>query len=230
MDEKLRMDMMASRVRISLASLAVAAAFMGALPANVALAEDDGMTFEQRMIDKLMKGLGATDGTDDGIDYRERPSLVVPRNLDLPPPEQATAAPANWPKDPDVAERKARRAANASLASEPEWKAARPLSPEELAKGRNPNSARVTSSSAFRRDGEALSGDELGYKGNIFGTIFKGKKQEAATFKGEKPRASLTAPPSGYQTPSPNYTYGEGEKEAVQIQPREGAPLRPGQF
>jgi hypothetical protein len=39
----------------------------------------------------------------DGIDYRERPPLVLPPKIDLPPP-QASAATQNpaWPNDPDV--------------------------------------------------------------------------------------------------------------------------------
>ena len=38
---------------------------------------------------------------------------------------------------------------------------------------------------------------------NIFGN-----KAEQAQFVHETPRVNLTQPPSGYQTPSPNYPYG----------------------
>jgi hypothetical protein len=34
------------------------------------------------------------------------------------------------------------------------------------------------------------------------------KKEEYGTFTGEPPRASLTDPPPGYQTPSPDQLYG----------------------
>ncbi len=34
------------------------------------------------------------------------------------------------------------------------------------------------------------------------------KKEQYATFTGEPPRASLTDPPPGYQTPSPDQPYG----------------------
>jgi hypothetical protein len=34
------------------------------------------------------------------------------------------------------------------------------------------------------------------------------KKEEYGTFTGEPPRASLTDPPPGYQTPSPDQPYG----------------------
>jgi hypothetical protein len=36
------------------------------------------------------------------------------------------------------------------------------------------------------------------------------KDGESATFTGEPPRSSLTEPPPGYQTPSPNQRYGIG--------------------
>jgi hypothetical protein len=36
------------------------------------------------------------------------------------------------------------------------------------------------------------------------------RKEEYGTFTGEPPRASLTDPPPGYQTPSPDQPYGIG--------------------
>jgi hypothetical protein len=36
---------------------------------------------------------------------------------------------------------------------------------------------------------------------------------DAAKFTGEPPRVSLTAPPPGYQTPSPEQPYGVGESK-----------------
>ena len=53
---------------------------------------------------------------------------------------------------------------------------------------------------------------ELGSKG-LFGSLFSGgfgNKTETAEFSGEPVRESLTAPPAGYQTPSPNHPYGVG--------------------
>src|SRR5262249_31358640 len=70
--------------------------------------EDDDKTFEEKIIDNLMRGIGATNMDNTGIEYRERSPLVVPPKLDLPPPAAATEAQApNWPKDPDEAKRKA---------------------------------------------------------------------------------------------------------------------------
>ena len=54
----------------------------------------------------------------------------------------------------------------------------------------------------------------LAYKGNLFGTMFGSKKEETAKFTGEPPRASLTDPPPGYQTPSPDQPYGVGKATA----------------
>ena len=68
--------------------------------------EDDGKTFEEKLMDNLMSGLGGKKLEDGSIDYRERSPLVVPSKIDLPPPQtgRPKLAP-NWPKDPDVAER-----------------------------------------------------------------------------------------------------------------------------
>jgi hypothetical protein len=56
-----------------------------------------------------------------------------------------------------------------------------------------------------------MSPSELGSKG-IFGSLFKKDDGgESAKFTGEPPRASLTAPPRGYQTPSPDQPYGVGK-------------------
>src|SRR3984957_9034179 len=62
--------------------------------------EDDGKTFEEKIIEGLMSGIGGTNMENRGIDYRERSPLVVPPRIDLPPPVTATTAPkvANWPK------------------------------------------------------------------------------------------------------------------------------------
>ena len=48
-----------------------------------------------------------------------------------------------------------------------------------------------------------------------FSGLFGGNKTETAPFKEEPTRDSLTQPPPGYQTPSPNYAYGTGPKESL---------------
>ena len=59
-----------------------------------------------------------------------------------------------------------------------------------------------------------LSPSQLGFTGSFSG-LFGGNKAETAPFKGEPTRESLTQPPVGYQTPSPNFAYGTGPKESL---------------
>ena len=71
--------------------------------------DDDDKTFEEKIIEGIMRGIGGTNMENRGIEYRERSPLVVPPKIDLPPPQEATVqktAP-NWPKDPDEQRRKA---------------------------------------------------------------------------------------------------------------------------
>src|ERR1700704_1080924 len=75
--------------------------------------DDDDKTFEEKIIEGVMAGLGGTRMENRGIEYRERSPLVVPPKIDLPPPESASdeVKNKNWPKDPDEARRKAAIAA-----------------------------------------------------------------------------------------------------------------------
>ena len=71
----------------------------------------DQRSFSEKFVDGFKSTIRGTSMDNRGIDYRERSPLVVPPNLDLPPPAAAVAsnAPkvANWPKDPDERQRKA---------------------------------------------------------------------------------------------------------------------------
>jgi hypothetical protein len=59
-----------------------------------------------------------------------------------------------------------------------------------------------------------LSPSQLGYNGGLMG-LFGGNKAESTPFTGEPTRETLTQPPTGYQTPSPNFAYGTGPKESL---------------
>lgn len=180
--------------------------------------EEDDKTFEEKIIEGIMAGIGGTNMENRGIDYRERSPLVVPPKLDLPPPASASAevkAP-NWPKDPDEARRKAAIAARKKENKDPR-EASRILTPAELAVGKTAGPARtnndpVQPGSSYNNP--ILSPSQLGYSGGLSG-LFGGNKSETAPFKGEPTRESLTQPPSGYQTPSPNFAYGTGPKESM---------------
>jgi hypothetical protein len=137
-----------------------------------------------------------TDGDDKKsskeIDYRERSPLVVPRSLDLPPPESGgTADPANWPRDPG-----ARKAA------------ADPKKTKRAAVTQQPGTSELpdNGSSAIR-----FTPSQLGFNsGSNWLDMFNSNPTEVGQFKGEPNRESLTQPPAGYQVPSPDYAYGIG--------------------
>lgn len=181
---------------------------------------DDGLTFEERIIDNLMTGLGAKSAASKGIDYRERSPLVVPPNLTLPPPSSAVQATApNWPKDPDIAKRKAMIEARKKEVKKEPWQAAVPLTPAEIEAGRKQQAAVEGNKEPVEpgvTKNPSLMPDQLGYSGGLLG-MFKGNSSEAKPFKGEPTRDSLTEPPPGYQTPSSNFAYGTGpQKPKVQ--------------
>jgi hypothetical protein len=179
--------------------------------------EEDDMTFEEKIIDGIMRGMGGTNMENRGIAYRERSPLVVPPKLDLPPPA-ATAAEAkvpNWPKDPDEQRRKAAAAARKKDNKDPR-EASRVLTPAELAVGKTAGPARKDNDPVqpgTNSNNPVLSPSQLGYTGGL--SLFGGNKMETAPFKGEPTRETLTQPPPGYQTPSSNFAYGTGPKESL---------------
>jgi hypothetical protein len=180
--------------------------------------DDDGMTFEEKIIDNIMRGVGGTNMEKNGIDYRERSPLVVPPKLALPPPGTAAAESkvTNWPKDPDEARRKAAIAARKKANKDPQ-QSARTLLPSELDQK---TAKRTSGDESMERPGNApimMTPSQLGYDGGVLG-FFKGNKSESTEFKGEPTRDSLTQPPVGYQTPSPNFAYGTGPKESLNKQ------------
>ncbi|WP_298367280.1 hypothetical protein [uncultured Bradyrhizobium sp.] len=174
---------------------------------------DDGLTFEERIIDNLMTGLGAKSAASKGIDYRERSPLVVPPKLDLPPPASAAQVNApNWPKDPDIAARKAAIAARKKEVKKEPWQEAVPLTQAEIEAGRKQQTATDGRKEPLEpgvSTNPSLMPSQLGYTGGLLG-MFKGNSSESKPFKGEPTRESLTEPPPGYQTPSSGFAYGTG--------------------
>ena len=212
------------------AAAAVALAVALAWSAGSARAEDaeEEVPLDTKLFRQFMKDLGLQrDGSP--IDYRERAPLVVPPSRDLPPPRDEADVVAKtpaWPKDPDVARRKQEQAAEkAKLKGNltPEEQA-RALRPDELDK---PGAGEKTSADAkgagksVEDSSRALMPSDLGTKTEkIFGSIwssFTPAKPEQAPFTGEPPREAMTAPPAGYQTPSPNYPYGVGVQDKRKV-------------
>ncbi|HZP71011.1 MAG TPA: hypothetical protein VFB29_13800 [Pseudolabrys sp.] len=188
-------------------------ACLSALPARAA---DDELPVDQKILRGIMEGLGLKRDGEPGITYQERSPLVIPPSRDLPPPEQTDAAAANpaWPKDPDVERRKAEAAAekNRNISDERE-REQNPLRPDQLTPGGRPKKRQqARTDDGYQAPASGFSSQlppsELGYTGNLFGAMFGNKKEETAKFTGEPPRTSLTEPPAGYQTPSPDQPYG----------------------
>ena len=209
----------ASNLALRLAAIALGIGLVMTAGAVRAQEDDeDDKTFEEKIIEGIMAGIGGTNMENRGIDYRERSPLVVPPKIDLPPPASASAdvkAP-NWPKDPDEARRKAAIAARKKENKDP-VEASRLLTPSELNKGKVDATARTNNDPiqpGSQNNNPILSPSQLGYNGSFSG-LFGGNKSETAPFKGEPTRESLTQPPSGYQTPSPNFAYGTGPKESL---------------
>ncbi|MGA7489313.1 MAG: hypothetical protein WBW74_20505 [Xanthobacteraceae bacterium] len=184
-----------------------------ALGAGAAFAQDDDeeVPLDTKLFRQLMKDLGLRkDGEE--IDYRERAPLVVPPSLNLPPPQDGSPVAANpaWPKDPDVVQRKAetvRKKQPARTAADAMEAEGRPLSRAELDRGKT--TAKAGGSESPEEAGRAMLPAELHSK-SFFKDMFSSFSNEAEVgkFDGEPVRDSLTAPPAGYQTPSPEQPYG----------------------
>jgi len=190
--------------------------------AGSAFAADDDNEgwYDQRIIRSFLRGLGLQNGREGTIEYKERPPLVVPPNRNLPPPDTtgslAQRDPA-WPSDPDLAKRKAAKKANAERRYVDPVTWGDSLTPREMQAGRTTSAPKETGV----KPGETLDTstqlrpDELGYNGslwsefkNLGSTFSKEKPPEGARFLREPSRASLTDPPTGYRTPSPDQPYG----------------------
>jgi hypothetical protein len=201
-------------------------------------ADNDGRTFSEKVSDGFYGMIRGTNMDNRGIDYRERSPLVVPPTLDLPPPSNAsgdTQQMANWPKDPDEHQRKAVIAAKkknappvarvmvstagAAVQAQP-INIAPPVAPQDA-----PVPGTTRPAYASDRNGTALIDPVYDKPGDLFtggaadladtigmGNLFGGKKTAPVDPGTEPARQALTQPPIGYQTPSPNYAYGEEKK------------------
>lgn len=197
-------------------ALSAACAVALVLAAAPARAADDDTPIDKKILRGLLEGLGLKrDG--EAINYQERAPLVIPPGRDLPPPEKGDAAIANnpaWPKDPDIARAREldRLERNRNVSAEREMEA-NPLRPDQMTPGGNPRTppSKRRQSANLGQDGDRMTPSELGYKGGLFGSMFGPDKDEAVRFTGEPARSSLTEPPPGYQTPSPDQPYGAGK-------------------
>ena len=187
-----------------------AAVALGSVPVRAA---DDDPTFDEKIMRGIMDGLGLKRDGEANINYQERAPLVIPSGRELAPPERNDVAtnPA-WPKDPDVERRKTQAAMekNRNISDERE-REQNPLRPDQLTPGGKKRQA-SRSDDGYQNPASGFSNQmspsELGYRGGLFGMFGGSKKEETTKFTGEPPRTSLTEPPTGYQTPSPDQPYG----------------------
>ena len=209
-------------------SLILGAAVL-AIP-SPARAEDDA-PLDTRIFRSILEGIGLRKDGEAGINYQERAPLVIPPARALPPPEKSDAVIAKnpaWPVDPDVKRKKEEsaleRKRNPNI-DQGLYDADRPLRPEELYPGPKPSrTARRVEPDGYKAPvdgyGSQMSPSELGVKtGGFFRNMFGKNDEEVGKFTGEPPRASLTAPPPGYQTPSPDQPYGTGKERPKQQGP-----------
>jgi hypothetical protein len=198
---------------------ALAAACICACTAVVRAGDDDPNATQgsnASVYDKVLDVVGL--GSQSAIQYGERSPLVVPPTRDLPPPGvNAPPAVPNWPKDPDM-ERSKQAKVKEKPGPHPNWviENSRPLRPDEL---RNPDGTTPASETTPASAKSAADYPEQidRPKKSIFSFDWF-KKEQYATFTGEPTRGSLTDPPPGYQTPSPDQPYGIGpEKKQYKI-------------
>lgn len=193
-------------------------------PSQSASALDDG---DENIFNTLTNiiglGLFSTDkpGDKPAIRYRERPPLVLPPNLSQLPPPAARVDERNqaWPQDFD----KTRRQKQAEERSHrPRDELDKPLSVEELRKGRIAGSAPRNPGAEQCEDGGL---DRLCNPGDFWGKL-KSVRASADTSKDlvpgqEPPRRKLTEPPAGMRTPTAavKYTF-EARREVDPMDPR----------
>jgi hypothetical protein len=195
----------------------------GGIGAAYAADDEEGNILpDEKFMRSFLRGLGLRNGQEAGIEYKERPPLVVPPSRDLPAPVANGSLIANnpaWPVDPDETKRKADRKARAERKPSDWLESGNALSPSELAKGKTDKPA--TGKPVRTTDEPEMTPAQLGYTTTIWNS-FKGlgssfgreKEPETAKFSREPPRASLTDPPAGYRTPSPEQPYGLNARAA----------------
>src|SRR5262245_52130525 len=187
-----------------------------------ARAADDEDSIDKKFMRGIMEGLGLKRDGEAMINYRERSPLVIPPSRELPPPERSDAVTTNnpaWPKDPDVERRRAQAAMEKGRnISDEREREQNPLRPDQLTPGGKPKKKQARTDDGYEPPasgfGSQIMPSELGFKNSMFGNMFGGKKEESAKFTGEPPRNSLTDPPPGYRTPSPDQPYGVGKAAA----------------
>jgi len=210
-------DPRAYRGVIGRAALGTALAALFVCANSAVLRAQDVDSDEPSYYDRFMRAIGLQNpgSLGDGINYTERSPLVVPPTRDLPPPQASTAPPVpDWPKDADI-KRREKAKAEKKVGPRPDYviDSSRALRPDEL----NAKGAPAAGAPTQNPAPDAQASQPPPPKKGLFSFSFF-KKEEYATFTGEPVRESLTDPPPGYLTPSPDQPYGIApEKKPVHV-------------
>jgi hypothetical protein len=198
------------------ASLALAGASVVVVPAKA-----------QGLLDIGRALLGLPSEEKEPIEYRERAPLVVPPNQNLRPPVEASATEnrrANWPKDPDAAERKraaeeARKPRSVDSFVARDAATGRRLSVDEIRAGRVAGQEVVTE--------PQQSIDIVRERSNVFGGLAAIREldrkdaqgKEGGNLAREEPRREfLTDPPTGLRKPSDNAAFKATREGSLGVQ------------
>ncbi len=205
------------RRHVIASSFAALLVFAGGIGHALAQEDDDDELPDSKFFKSMLQGLGLKKDGDlkSGINYQERPPLVVPPTRDLPPPQTSDAVRgvADWPKDQDEQRRREASIKRKKDRKPFDWSdLGVQLSPNEMKKG-----ATTAKDEALKQPQDVEQANrqykpsELGSNG-LFGSVKDffggGSGDQTATFETEPPRASLTDPPAGYRSPSPAQPYG----------------------
>jgi hypothetical protein len=207
------------RRQVIATSLAAMLVLAGGVGHALAQDDEDDELPDAKFLKSMLSGLGLKkDGMQsNGINYQERPPLVVPPTRDLPPPQSVDAVRGNaaWPKDQDEQRRRQAAVKRKKEAKPFDWSdLGAQMSPNELKKGATTakDDAIARKPQDVEQYNQQYKPSDLGYTGGLFGSVkdFFGVSGggQTATFEAEPPRASLTDPPSGYRSPSPAQPYG----------------------
>lgn len=207
---------------------ALAVAFLiGSAATGARAADEEDDAFDTKFFKGMLRSFGLRDGTEGGIDYRERSPLVVPPSRNLPPPEttSVTEKTPAWPKDVDVTRAKQAKADRKKPRKSIEEESM-PELPSQL--GRTGKATGTTPAASTKDTSAPSTLSELGAKSMFtWSGLWGTNRDEVAKFAAEPPRTSLTEPPAGYRTPSPNQPYGiVTPKGAKAINPMDTESLR----
>ena len=197
---------------LALAGVLGAVIVIGCAGQSARAEDDEDAAPDVKILRHILYGLGLR-RNEAGIDYRERPPLVLPPSRNLPPPEPASAKAAGWPDDPDVKAARQRRLEEKKRTAHVEGVDDRPLRPSEMSNAPPPGRDDGQPRKSAEESAAPSSLAELGSKSLFSWNSLWGTKEEYATFASEPPRSSLVDPPAGYRTPSPNQPYGVGKEK-----------------